>query len=97
MLLDTVKNDRISTRVNKAVKQAAARKFASHGLTISDVINIVLTNAANYGIPDYLEVPHQQAVKDIENSFCHLKRVRSGDKSIASASSYRDAMKMLTK
>lgn len=55
----SIKNKRISTRINEDVKERAEIELKRHGLNVSEFVRIAVTTVANEGLPKYYGIPNK--------------------------------------
>lgn len=66
MKSNALENDRVNTRIPHDVKLKAQANIEKAGLTLSEYMRIILTRAAENGLPDDFALPNHQVIESIE-------------------------------
>ncbi|MBM0046689.1 type II toxin-antitoxin system RelB/DinJ family antitoxin [Anaerococcus sp. mt242] len=63
--MDSIKEARVSARIDQETKNKAEKELSKHGLSISEFIRMNLTTVANQGLPDYYGIPNEETMAAI--------------------------------
>ncbi|WP_125581944.1 type II toxin-antitoxin system RelB/DinJ family antitoxin [Levilactobacillus cerevisiae] len=62
---NAIENDRVNTRIRHDIKLKAQANIEKSGLTLSEYMRIILTQAAENGLPDDFALPNHQVIESI--------------------------------